>query len=166
MKREKKKDDSRREKCYFISAQTRLQQQKYSADASAYFPDLWKDVLKLDLKKIDPDVRTAWEKLVFIGRLYDSLRFRGVCIQYWSRRVTSLNIRLLSLQKVRSAFLSLLFSAMKCVEAITTCTPLASVAFILACHWMRTLLFVCLLKAYSPTNCTGLLANSNLTHAT
>ena len=38
------------------------------------FPDLWKDARKRSLKKINPDVRTAWEK-------------------YWPRRVTSLNIR-------------------------------------------------------------------------
>ena len=26
------------------------------------FQTWWKDVMKLDLKNIDPDVRTAWEK--------------------------------------------------------------------------------------------------------
>ena len=37
--------------------------QKYSTDASLQFPDLWKDVMKLDLKKIDADpLRTSWKK--------------------------------------------------------------------------------------------------------
>ena len=59
--------------------------QKYSADAMLQFPDLQKDVMKLDVKKIDPDVHTACEKisLVFIRRLYDLLprRLRSVLIQ-------------------------------------------------------------------------------------
>ena len=48
--------------------------QKYWADAALQIQDLWKDVMKLDLKKIDPDVRTAWEKgtLVFTRHLCDS----------------------------------------------------------------------------------------------
>ena len=56
-----------------------------SADAILEFPNLWKDVMKLDQKKIDPGMRTAWEKipLVFIRHLYDYLpgRLRSVLLQ-------------------------------------------------------------------------------------
>ena len=57
--------------------------QKYLADANLQFSDLWKDVMKFDLKKIDPDARTAWEKFppVFIRCLYQCMTQLSVLIQ-------------------------------------------------------------------------------------